>query len=797
MKRKSYHFLQKSIIIILLFIIIINALLTRISTRNTLKIIIPLTHKISEYRNIVTALHLETEKYIMLDSSVNKNNITRILQVKDSVKAELCNIFMQKIITINKKYKNELAYYDYYIDSINTVINSITLYRLQNADKTKIGTAYENNYDTIMESFDSKMQEFEQRIYYFSKKNITRLNFIMFIPILASFILVVLLVFVFQIFTHLQKKYIKEINERNSEYESLNEEYLSQNEEIKSALIELEQRHEVIRRINSQLIKIEKRYKKLIDISPVGIVLVQQGIMVYVNEKLVADLGYENANELINKPILQIVHPDYHNIAKDRLKHLFAKEGNIVDEVEEKFVKKDGTAYTVLVVGSSTLYNDKPTIQGFVFDIEDRKKFQNKLIEKNKELLLQKDEFEKLNNELTILNTELKKSYSKIESLNSYLTEQQATMESIFLVAPDGIGMLVNSKMEFLNQQICKISGYSSNDLLNKDMSILFENNEIYENTIKDIHKNILTNKLYINEIKWKTKDGKQIDVRFSATPLNIYDPSKGIIFTALDITDKKKSSNIIKEQSKFLTDILKSLTHPFLVIDAENYNIVLSNLKHEKNKYLHSEKCYEILHNNKTPCDCLEKTCCPLKEVKKTKKPIRVEHVHYTTEGQKHIYEVFGYPIFNENNEVKQLIEYSIDITNRKTMEKELIAAKDKAEESDRLKSAFLANMSHEIRTPMNAIVGFSALLTRQDHPPEKKKFFANLINKSCDNLLHLIGDIIDISKIEAGQITLHKRNINVLPILQDLFEEFSTINNNIAIQFVLTTPNNVKELV
>lgn len=97
---------------------------------------------------------------------------------------------------------------------------------------------------------------------------------------------------------------------------------------------------------------------------------------------------------------------------------------------------------------------------------------------------------------------------------------------------------------------------------------------------------------------------------------------------------------------------------------------------------------------------------------------------------------------------------------------ERRLIRAKEQAEESDRLKSAFLANMSHEIRTPMNGIMGFADLLRVADLTDEKKDYYLSIINQSGERMLNIINDLIDISKIEAGQADLNvvKTNINEL---------------------------------
>jgi PAS domain S-box-containing protein len=109
-------------------------------------------------------------------------------------------------------------------------------------------------------------------------------------------------------------------------------------------------------------------------------------------------------------------------------------------------------------------------------------------------------------------------------------------------------------------------------------------------------------------------------------------------------------------------------------------------------------------------------------------------------------------------------------DISYQKKVERELLAAKLEAEESDRLKSAFLANMSHEIRTPMNGIVGFASLLQEEDLGWEDRKQYTELIVKGSNDLLRIINDVLDISKLESGQVRLFKRKFEVNEFLYNL---------------------------
>ncbi len=113
-------------------------------------------------------------------------------------------------------------------------------------------------------------------------------------------------------------------------------------------------------------------------------------------------------------------------------------------------------------------------------------------------------------------------------------------------------------------------------------------------------------------------------------------------------------------------------------------------------------------------------------------------------------------------------------DITRQKQVEAELIVAKEKAEESDRLKSAFLANMSHEIRTPMNGILGFTELLKEPNLTGEEQQKYIRIIEKSGDRLLTIINNLLDISKIESGQVELDIRDSNVNEQLEFLYTFF-----------------------
>jgi PAS domain S-box-containing protein len=144
-------------------------------------------------------------------------------------------------------------------------------------------------------------------------------------------------------------------------------------------------------------------------------------------------------------------------------------------------------------------------------------------------------------------------------------------------------------------------------------------------------------------------------------------------------------------------------------------------------------------------------------KELKEREQRLEEQNIEYQRLNQEYL-------IVNE--------ELSESIDRIQKMNRDFKMAKEKAEESDKLKSAFLANMSHEIRTPMNAIIGFSGLLADRKISRERTEEYLKLINSGCQQLLCVINDIIDISKIEANQVPLYMETFNLIDVLNELYE-------------------------
>lgn len=252
---------------------------------------------------------------------------------------------------------------------------------------------------------------------------------------------------------------------------------------------------------------------------------------------------------------------------------------------------------------------------------------------------------------------------------------------------------------------------------------------------------------------------------------------------TQKDVTEWYKMTEKLKKTNKQNNLILNNINSGLVYISTD-YRVIWENVSFifppetcdEKKYYEAGKLCYESARNSNEPCPG-----CVMTKAMASKKTEHSERI--TPTGT---VEIYANPILNEQNEVEGVILRIDDITHRKQIQTELETtknealasneqlkiAKEKAEQSDKLKSAFLANMSHEIRTPLNAIVGFSELLHNADSEEESSEYW-NIISTNNDLLLTLIGDILDLSKIEAGYVDLEKSKFDI----SCLFEELTTL--------------------
>lgn len=151
------------------------------------------------------------------------------------------------------------------------------------------------------------------------------------------------------------------------------------------------------------------------------------------------------------------------------------------------------------------------------------------------------------------------------------------------------------------------------------------------------------------------------------------------LIINHQNITEQKKyqaelldKHKLIAEQKELLEKTLDALMQPLYIIDVRDYTVKFTNAAAQKYGIPPASTCHKLIHHSDTPCGCTGHIC-PLNEIKKTPKPVEVEHVHMGANGEKQYFEVHGYPIFDKDGILVQMIEFSINITERKLVEEEL----------------------------------------------------------------------------------------------------------------------------
>ncbi len=230
-----------------------------------------------------------------------------------------------------------------------------------------------------------------------------------------------------------------------------------------------------------------------------------------------------------------------------------------------------------------------------------------------------------------------------------------------------------NMTIRYSNLAAEELTGYAASEALGNKCSQIFCETS-YRCADLCPPKTVLREKIPIlhREAETKTKNGDLKQTQISFSPFYQGSECIGAVIVIKDITEVKEAEKQIKQQNDFLKLVINSLPHPFYVLDASNYIIEIANRVSAPQGLQDHTTCYHHTHNKTDACH-EEEHPCPLSEVKKTRKPVVLEHVHYDNHGQPRFYEIHGYPILDEKDNVRQMIEYTLDITNRKIAEQEL----------------------------------------------------------------------------------------------------------------------------
>lgn len=433
------------------------------------------------------------------------------------------------------------------------------------------------------------------------------------------------------------------------------------------------------------------------------------------------------------------------------------------------------------------------------------------------------------------------------------LRESEAAIRSIFRAAPIGIGLVSNRILKMVNDRICQMTGYTRQELLEKDARIVYLTDEDYEYVGREKYRQISEYGTGTVETRWQCKDGKIIDILLSSTPLDPSNPSAGVTFTALNITESKKAVEETRQRNRELTAInrlakrvssslsVKQVIEEALqaVLDTVAPDLALIYLREgdqlipqgagpKDSQYYHHEQ--EHLHRvGQCLCglavieersifsvDIHHDPRCTLRECKDAgvrsfaALPLRsgdtiigvlglASGTGRDFEQQASFLETLSsfLAIGLQNSLLYEEIQRHAEQLEQRVAARtaELEQANLQLKKADQLKSVFLASMSHELRTPLNSIIGFTGILlmgmSGELNDEQKKQL--KMVKNSANHLLSLINDILDISKIEAGKVELSPEEFIFDGVVGEVVESFSNQVTEKGLEFLTNFPQGI----
>jgi len=286
----------------------------------------------------------------------------------------------------------------------------------------------------------------------------------------------------------------------------------------------------------------------------------------------------------------------------------------------------------------------------------------------------------------------------------------------------------------------------------------------------QDIIQQLITTRKTLNFVLPKPIPGKPEILAFDCTSYLVKDSrgSDQIWTFGKDITERVQYEKQVKELNQIMSTVLTNIPMNIAVKDADNeFRYIFSN---RMGKKIHWGVMDDII--GKTDFDLFpmaEATKMRSDDVSSLESREETRKIILDKDSEDNTIFFDQLRLLVEDESRALLISIERDITKDKLMEQELIDAKERAEESDKLKSAFIANMSHEIRTPLNAIVGFSKIIAETDDPEERKSYYS-IVETNNGRLLGLINEILDLSKIESGIMEFDLEPTNLASLCRDI---------------------------
>jgi hypothetical protein len=378
---------------------------------------------------------------------------------------------------------------------------------------------------------------------------------------------------------------------------------------------------------------------------------------------------------------------------------------------------------------------------------------------------------------------------------------REAKLASIFRASPVGIGMVINRVLQEVNDTLCRMTGYSPEELVGKSARLLYPTEEDFAYVGAEKYRRIARNGVGTVETRWRTKEGRIIDILLSSSPLEVGDLSKGVTFTALDISDRKRAEEALRESERRFRAIFDS-TFQFIGLLWPDGILLEANQT-------------ALDFSGQSAEEVIEK---PFWEARWWAGSPRIqtqlkEAIARAAEGQFVRYEVVFLgkgdrtatmdfsltPVKDETGRVTVIIPEARDITDRKRAEEELRQAKLELEQRleelkklDIIKDGLLRDVTHELKTPVAKQAMQIELLRAalgRDCTARSGRII-EVMEQSVRRQERVIRNLLDLSRLEAGGRRMTIRPVRIDEIVDSVLKEYQSALEETGMEVGVTVP-------